>query len=273
MRTMEEEMRGKTAVVTGGNTGIGLGCAEVFCAAGMNVVIAARRAELGERKAREIDARGGGKCVFFQADVSVANQVKALVESAVKQFGGLDAMVNNAGYEPSHPNAADVAEDDFNAVLLTNLSGMFYGCKYAIPHLRKSKGAIVNMSSVLAYVGQEKTAAYSASKGGILSMTHTIAIEEARHGVRVNAICPGHIVTDLFVEKMSRQPDPKAYEERCNSYSWLGRGGTPEEIGKVALFLCSSWAGFITGASIMATGGLELGTMPKQYNFEAAERK
>ena len=267
MLTIEQEMRGKTAVVTGGNAGIGLGCAEVFCAAGVNVVIAARRSAVGEEKARELTDRGGGKCLFRQCDVAVPEQVEALVRFAVDRFGGLDAMVNNAGIEPGHPLTKDVEPAAFNEIIQINLSGMFYGCKYAIPHLRKTKGSIVNMSSVLARVGQEKTTAYSASKGAIISMSQTISIEEAPYGVRVNVICPGHIVTDIYHAKKARQPDPEAYERLCNSYSWLGRGGTPEEIGKVALFLCSSWAGFITGASIMVTGGLEFGTMPKQRLF------
>ncbi len=268
MISIEQEMRGKTAIITGANTGIGLGCAEVFCAAGMNVVISARRAELGEQAAKKVNGLAGGSCVFFRADVSDPKQVEALVAFAVGEFGGLDAMVNNAGYVPPHLDAADMPAESFTDVLQTNLSGMFFGCKYSIPHLRKTKGSIVNMASVLAITGQEQTAGYSASKGGIIGMTQTIAIEEARHGVRVNAICPGHIVTDLFYQEKTRVKDPEAYEERCNNYSWLGRGGTPEEIGKVALFLASSWAGYITGAHIMVTGGLEFGTMPKQYYFD-----
>ena len=104
-----------------------------------------------------------------------------------------------------------------------------------------------------------------------VKMSIKTRIEEARHGVRVNAILPGHIVTELFLKEKERSADPEAYEARCNSYSWLGRGGTPEEIGKVALFLASSWAGFMTGASVMVSGGLEFGTMPKYYHFDATK--
>ena len=261
MLTIEQEMKGKVAIVTGGNTGIGLGCAEVFCAANMNVVIAARREEMGVAAASKVTARGGGKCVFFRCDVSDPKQVEALVEFTVNTFGRLDTMVNNAGYVPPHADACDMPTDSYLDVLGTNLAGVFYGCKYAISHLRKIKGSIINMSSVLAVVGQEQTAGYSSTKGGICSMTQTIAIEEARHGVRVNAILPGHIVTELFLKEKERSAD-----------SWLGRGGTPEEIGKVALFLASSWAGFITGASVMVSGGLEFGTMPKYYHFDAPKK-
>jgi NAD(P)-dependent dehydrogenase (short-subunit alcohol dehydrogenase family) len=99
-------------------------------------------------------------------------------------------------------------------------------------------------------------------------MTQTISIEEGRHGVRVNAILPGHIVTELFEIEKKRVKDPEAYEDRCNNYSWLGRGGTPEEVATTALFLASSWAGYITGASIYVTGGAEFGLVPKKYYFD-----
>jgi NAD(P)-dependent dehydrogenase (short-subunit alcohol dehydrogenase family) len=268
MKSIEQEMKGKTAVVTGGNTGIGLGCAAVFCEAGMNVVIGARREEKGEEAAREITARGGGKCLFRRCDVSRPEDVENLVEYAASEFGRLDAMVNNAGYVPPHSNACDMPVESYQNVLAVNLAGMFYGCKYAIPHLRRTQGGIVNMSSILGMVGQEQTAGYSASKGGIMAMTRTLAIEEARHNVRVNCICPGHIITELFLIEKSRVKDPEAYDERCSKYSWLGRGGTIEEVGKAALFLVSPWASFITGVALPVSGGLELGTMPKQYHFE-----
>lgn len=267
MKSIEQEMEGKVAVITGGNTGIGLGCAEVFCEAGMNVVIAARRKEKGEEAAREVTARGGGKCLFKRCDVSKPDEVEALVDYAVSEFGRLDTIVNNAGYVPPHLDACDMPVESYQNVLATNLAGMFYGCKYAIPHLRRTQGSIINMSSILGVVGQEQTAGYSASKGGIMAMTRTIAIEEARHNVRANCICPGHIITELFLIEKSRVKDPEAYDERCSNYSWLGRGGTAEEVGKTALFLASPWASFITGASIVVSGGLELGTMPKHYHF------
>lgn len=150
-------------------------------------------------------------------------------------------MVNNAGYNPIHMDACDMSIESYQRVLATNLMGEFYGCKFAIPHLRKTKGSIINMSSILSKVGQEQTAGYSSTKGGINSMTQTIAIEEARHGVRVNAICPGHIMTEIVYKEMERVADPEAYLDRCNHYSWLGPGGQPEEVAAAALFLASSW--------------------------------
>ncbi|MEY8387430.1 glucose 1-dehydrogenase [Oscillospiraceae bacterium 38-13] len=270
MKPIEEQMKGKVVIVTGGNTGIGYGCAEVFVDAGMNVVIAARRQELGEKAAAELNDRGGGECVFFPCDVSRPEQVEALVNHAVDRYGHLDGIVNNAGYVPAHMDACDMSVESYQKVLACNLMGEFYGCKYAIPHLRKTNGAIVNMSSILARVGQEQTAGYSSTKGGIISLTQTLSIEEARHGVRVNAICPGHIVTDLFLNEMKKVSDPEAYAERCNHYSWMGRGGTPEEIGTVALFLLSPWASYITGVALNVSGGMEFGTIPKYYAFDAS---
>ena len=273
MIPIEEEMRGKVAVITGANTGIGLGCAKVFSEAGMNVVLAARRKEKGEAAAAELNAAGNGECTFFQCDVSDPDQVKALIDFAVEKYGRLDPMVNNAGYNPIHMDACDMSIESFQRVLATNLMGEFYGCKFAIPHLRKTKGSIINMSSILSKVGQEQTAGYSATKGGINSMTQTIAIEEARHGVRVNAICPGHIMTEIVYKEMERVADPEAYLDRCNHYSWLGRGGQPEEVGTAALFLASSWASYITGVTLNVSGGMEFGTIPKYYAFDASAEK
>ena len=273
MIPIEEEMRGKVAVITGANTGIGLGCAKVFSEAGMNVVLAARRKEKGEAAAAELNAAGKGECTFFQCDVSDPDQVKALIDFAVEKYGRLDTMVNNAGYNPIHMDACDMSIESFQRVLATNLMGEFYGCKFAIPHLRKTKGSIINMSSILSKVGQEQTAGYSATKGGINSMTQTIAIEEARHGVRVNAICPGHIMTEIVYKEMERVADPEAYLDRCNHYSWLGRGGQPEEVGTAALFLASFWASYITGVTLNVSGGMEFGTIPKYYAFDASAEK
>ena len=273
MIPIEEEMRGKVAVITGANTGIGLGCAKVFSEAGMNVVLAARRKEKGEAAAAELNAAGKGECTFFQCDVSDPDQVKALIDFAVEKYGRLDTMVNNAGYNPIHMDACDMSIESYQRVLATNLMGEFYGCKFAIPHLRKTKGSIINMSSILSKVGQEQTAGYSSTKGGINSMTQTIAIEEARHGVRVNAICPGHIMTEIVYKEMERVADPEAYLDRCNHYSWLGRGGQPEEVGTAALFLASSWAGYITGVTLNVSGGMEFGTIPKYYAFDASAEK
>lgn len=271
MKTIEQEMQGKVAIVTGGNTGIGYSCAEAFVDAGMNVVIAARRKELGCQAAKELSARGGGECQFFQCDVSDPKQVEALVTFTVETYGRLDTMVNNAGYVPEHKDACDMSIESYQNVLACNLMGEFYGCKYAIPHLRKTKGSIINMSSIISKVGQEQTAGYSSTKGGINALTQTLAIEEARHGVRVNAVCPGHIVTELFLKEMERVADPEAYAKRCDNYSWFGRGGTPEEVGKTVLFLASPWAGFITGVALNVSGGMEFGTIPKYYAFDATQ--
>ena len=273
MIPIEEEMKGKVAIITGANTGIGFGCAKVFSEAGMNVVMAARRKEKGEAAAAELNAAGKGECTFFQCDVSDPDQVKALIDFAVEKYGRLDTMVNNAGYNPIHMDACDMSIESYQRVLATNLMGEFYGCKFAIPHLRKTKGSIINMSSILSKVGQEQTAGYSSTKGGINSMSQSIAIEEARHGVRVNAICPGHIMTEIVYKEMERVADPEAYLDRCNHYSWLGRGGQPEEVGTAALFLASSWASYITGVTLNVSGGMEFGTIPKYYAFDASAEK
>jgi NAD(P)-dependent dehydrogenase (short-subunit alcohol dehydrogenase family) len=231
----------------------------------MNVVIAARDDEAGTAAAGEIREQACGACVFHRCDVSEAAEVKALVRFAAETFQRVDVLVNNAGYMPAHADACDMPLDAYEQVLRTNLFGAFYGCKYAIPHLRKTGGSIVNISSILAEVGQEQTAGYTSAKGGLDSLTRTLAIEEARHGVRVNCILPGHIVTELFWKEKQRAADPQEYERSASQSSWMGRGGMPLEVGTTALFLASPWAGYITGAMIPVTGAFELGAGQKIY--------
>lgn len=270
MKTIEQEMKGKIAIVTGGNTGIGYGCAEAFVSAGMNVVIANLKEQSGIEAAKRLSELGEGECRAFRCDVSDPDQVKALVDYTVETYGRLDAIVNNAGYVPTHYDCCDMPIESYQDVVKCNLMGEFYGCHFAIPHLRKTKGAIINMSSIIAKVGQEQTCGYSSTKGGINSLTQTLAIEEARYGVRVNAICPGHIITELFLNEMKKVSDPEEYADRCNHYSWFGRGGLPEEVGKTALFLISPWASYITGVCLNVSGGMEFGTIPKYYAFDVS---
>ncbi len=243
--------------------GIGKACAEAFCYAGVHVVAAARSKELGEQLARTWTERGAGSCIFFACDVSKHENVKALIDFTVAQYGRIDVLVNCAGYFPEQLPVDEISIDDFNAVLATNLTAYYAGCKYALPYLRTSKGNIVNIGSVLGTTGNEGSAGYCATKGAITTMTKALAVDEARHGVRVNEVKPGHIRTEMFELTASRQEDPEAFRAYSETLQWLGRGGFPEEIATVVLFLASEWASFITGTEILATGGYEIGEGPK----------
>ncbi|WP_162462961.1 SDR family oxidoreductase [Paenibacillus psychroresistens] len=267
MRSIEEGMKGKVAIITGASMGIGKACVEAFCYAGVHVVAAARSKDLGEKLAKELTEKGAGSCVFFECDVSKHENVKALIDFTVAQFGRIDVLVNCAGYFPLQRPVDEISVEDFNDILVTNLTAYYAGCKYALPYLRTVKGNIINIGSVLGTTGNEGSAGYCATKGAITTMTKALAVDEARHGVRVNEVKPGHICTEMFELTTSRQKDPEAFLAYSETLQWLGRGGLPEEIATVVLFLASDWASFITGTEILATGGYEIGEGPKKPIF------
>lgn len=260
MVPIAEEFREKVVIVTGGNKGIGAGCSEAFCRSGATVVAAGRDAEAGQRSAAGLTERGPGACLFRSCDVSDPSQVKQLVEYTVSRFGRLDCIINNAGYLPNRRSLDDISAHDFEHVLKTNLVGVFSGCKYSLPYLRKTKGTIINMSSILGITGQEGSSIYCATKGGITAFTKALAIDESKNGVRVNVILPGNIASELG--KGNDDPFYTTAEDaevRSDLMQWVHRAGGPIEIGWTALFLASSMASYITGAEIPATGGFELG--------------
>ncbi len=269
MLSLQEEWTGKVAIVTGGSIGIGKGCAEVFTEVGANVVICGRNLENGEKAAKEITERGYGECTFFQCDVSKEAQVKALVDFTVEKYGRVDCIINNAGYYPAEKRIDDVTEEDIDAVFKTNFYGVVFGCKHALPHIRKVKGAVVNVSSVESITGMESAFAYTATKGAIDTFTKSLSIDEAKNGVRVNALRPGNILTEMYYSNLSREPNKEEYEDYQKKVQWWGRGGEPREMGTAALFLASNqMAGFVTGTTLLATGGYEIGEAPKTLRME-----
>jgi NAD(P)-dependent dehydrogenase (short-subunit alcohol dehydrogenase family) len=187
-------------------------------------------------------------------DVSDAGQVEALVESTVKRFGRLDCLVNNAGFHPTQEpiDAFEVA--DFEAVLAINLVGPFAACKAALPWIRRAKGTIVNVGSAVGLYGQDGSVTYVAAKAGLSGLTKALAIDEARHGVRVNCVCPGAILTPAATEAHS----PERLREIAR-WAWQARMGLAEEVAEAILFLASPRSSFITGQDIVIGGGTELG--------------
>ena len=151
-------------------------------------------------------------------------------------------------------------------MLDTNLVAYFIGIRAALPYLRKTRGSVINIGSVVGTMGDEGSAAYSATKGAIQTMTRTIATDEGAYGVRINEVKPGHINTDMFRKTTSQQADMKGFVDYSDTLQWLGRGGTSAEIASAVMFLASDWASFITGAYIHVTGGYEIGEGPKRKN-------
>ena len=253
------DLKGKTIIITGGTKGIGKGCAQVFCEAQANVVICARGEKDGIALANELNEKKEGKCVFDQCDVYYPEQIKSLVEFTVKEFGSIYCLINNCGYLPKRRPLDDLEAEDFEHVLRVNLISMFMACKYALPYIRKSKGNIINMSSIIGLTGQEGSVMYTSIKAAILTLTKSLAIDEARHGVRVNAVVPGHIETEMYETEKKHAEDPLEYERMCNQAQWLGRGGKSFEVGYACLYLASNLASFNTGSELYVTGGFELG--------------
>lgn len=259
LRAYGDRLIGKTALITGGSKGIGAGCARVFTAAGANVVIVARGPEAGLALAEELTAAGPGVCRFEACDVTREDDVKRVVGSAVAHFGRLDCLVNNAGWHPDHRPIDDFSAQEFEDLLRLNLVSYFNFCKHALPHLRKTHGSIVNVSSLVGYMGQEWATTYVATKGAITAFSKALAVDEARQdGVRVNAVLPGNISTPLFHSFTDAAPDPAAAMDHADSQQWTGRLGTAEEVARVCLFLAGEGASFVTGVEMIVSGGAEL---------------
>lgn len=245
---------GKTAIVTGGGGGIGLAIARRFLHDGARVVLADIDPEKGEKAER--DLAGLGDVQFVKADIGKRLDIHNLVAATIDAFGDIDILVNNAAIVHG-ADFLDLEEDDLDRVLRVNLKGSFLAgqavARYMVEKVEKggSAGSIVNMSSVNAVVAIAEQLAYSVSKGGVNQLTKAMALSLAPYGIRVNAIGPGSIMTDMLAETNS---DPDA-RKRLLSRTPLGRIGEPSEIAAIAAFLASDDAGYITGQTIYADGG------------------
>lgn len=249
---------GRAVIVTGGSKGIGAGCARVFCREGGLVAILSRGKDAGQTLANELSEQGPGRAIYIQCDVSRHEQIKPAIDRAVDEFGRLDCIINNAGWHPPATSIDNTSVDDLQALLNLNTIGTFAGAKYAVPHLRKTKGTIINISSMVAILGQDQAAAYCGTKAAQLGLTRALAVELGPEGIRVNAILPGNIDTPLMREWAATLDDPESALARVAAQQVFGRMGTAEEMGRLALFLATEDSSFITGQTIEAEGGASL---------------
>lgn len=244
---------GKVALVTGAASGIGRATALAFARAGARVVVADVE-EVGGRETVGLVDAAGGDAVFVRADVAREDEVAALVASAVAHFGRLDYAHNNAGIEGEIGRVADCTRDEWDRVLAVNLTGVWLCLKYEILQmLRQGGGAIVNTSSTAGLRGSPAGPAYVASKHGVVGLTRKAARDYATDGIRVNAVCPGVVLTPLLERVFADRPDMEATWRGVHP---IGRFGTPEEIAAAVVWLCSEAAGFVTGHAMVIDGGL-----------------
>lgn len=260
MSMSQARLGSKTALITGGGAGIGAATALLFCREGAAVTLVDANAEALARTALAIEAAvPGARVAQFAADVADEAAAAQAVQMTLDQFGGLDVLVNNAAMR-NYAALADATPAEWQAMVGVNLVGCANYCRAALPALRRSgHGSIVNVSSCYAVTGRKGMGLYDATKAAQLALTRTLAFEEAAHGVRVNAVCPGSTLTDFHVGRAKAAgKDVERLKTERQSTSLLGRWAAPEEIAAPILWLASSEASFMTGTSVMVDGGLSI---------------
>jgi len=244
----------KVALITGGNRGIGLATARLFTKEGAKVVLFSRDQSKGEEEAGKIP-----NAKFIQGNVTKAEDCQRAVEESVKGFGGLDILINCAGIIYRNRTVEQTTEDEWDATFNVNVKGTFLMCKYAIPALRERKGSIVNLSSYVGMVGFRGASAYAASKAAIINLTRSMALDHAREGIRVNAVCPGSVDTEMIHTAWINFGDVDEAQRLWAEKHPLGRIAQPVEVAQAILFLVSDDSSFITGTALAVDGGILAG--------------
>ena len=247
-------LENKVAIITGGGSGIGRESSCLFAAEGASVVVADQDDVAGLETVKLIEAKGG-EAIFVHADVSRSADCKKMVSVSEKSFGQLNILFNNAGIMANgDDDAVQTEESVWEKTIAVNLKGVFLCCKFGVPALRRSGGgSIINTASFVAFLGAATPQlAYTASKGGVVSMTRELAVIHAREGIRVNALCPGPLKTELLMRFLNTP----AKKKRRLVHIPMGRFGEVKEIAKAALFLASDDSSFMTGASLLVDGGI-----------------
>ena len=254
------KLKNRIAVITGAGAGIGRHSAIEFAREGASVVVADINAAGAEETAQMIEA-AGGTALAVQTDVSQPEPVQSLVARTLERFSRVDVLLNNAAIQVNK-TIEDTTFEEWNREIAVNLGGVFLCSKYFLPHLRATLGNIVNMSSVNGYFVEPFCAGYCATKGAIIALTKAMAIDHGKEGIRVNCICPGYIDAGLAEGYFQAQPDPAAARAAAGKLHALWRIGRPEEVGRVAVFLASDEASFVTGAAFVVDGGFGSGLPP-----------
>ncbi len=254
-------LKNRTAVVTGAGSGIGRACALEFAKEGANVVAADINLDGARETVRLIEA-ANGTALAWQTDVANPGSVARLVDETLKAYSKVDALINNAAIQ-INKTVEDTTFEEWNLQMSINVGGVFLCSKLLLPHLRQTRGCIVSMSSVNGFFVEPFCAGYCATKAAIMGLTKAMAIDHGNQGVRVNCICPGYIDAGLAEGYFQSQPDPAQARLDAGKLHALWRIGKPEEVGRVAVFLASDDASFMTGAAVVVDGGFGSGLPPK----------
>lgn len=238
----------KVAIVTGGASGIGAAAVRLFAREGAHVAIGDLNSRAGNALADEI---GPSAALYLACDVSRPTDIDTLVQTTASRFGAIDYLVNSAGIGPTPGTAPDITPEDWQRVVAVNLNSVFYACRAAIPHMRGRTTAIVNIASVSGLAGDNGLNAYNATKAAVINYSRTLAIDHAKDGIRVNCLCPGYIDTPLTAASNIR-----GLRDRWIEAIPMRRVGRAEEIADVIAFLLSEQSSYVTGAAIVADGGL-----------------
>ena len=253
-------LKDRVAVITGSGAGIGRAAAIEFALEGALVAVADVKPE-GARETAETIQKLGGKAHAIQTDVASPESVQNLVQETLRVFSKVHVLFNNAAIQVNK-TVEDTTVEEWNREIAVNLGGVFLCSKFFMPHLRSTKGAIVNMSSVNGFFVEPMCAGYCATKAAIIGLTKAMAIDHGKDGIRVNCICPGYIDAGLAEGYFQAQPDPVAARASAGKLHALWRIGRPEEVGRAAVFLASDDASFVTGTAFVVDGGFGSGLPP-----------
>jgi NAD(P)-dependent dehydrogenase (short-subunit alcohol dehydrogenase family) len=254
------KLKDRIAVITGSGAGIGRASAQEFAKEGARVVVADINFSGAQETARGI-AAAGGVAVAMEVDVADADSVRRLVRETGRTFGDVHILFNNAAVQVSK-TLEETTVEEWNHQMAVNLGGIFLCAKFFLPHLRKTRGNIINMASVNGFFVEPMCAGYCATKGAIIALTKAMAIDHGLDGIRVNCICPGYIDAGMAWGYFEGQPDPAAARATAARLQALKRIGRPEEVARVAAFLASDEAAYMTGSSVIVDGGFSSGLPP-----------
>jgi NAD(P)-dependent dehydrogenase (short-subunit alcohol dehydrogenase family) len=260
-------------LITGASSGIGEACARLFHSEEYRVAASSNEPADGAKLQDRLNDQRPGSAKFFECDVRRRDHIERMVASAAEEFGRIDVLINNVGYNFPGKTLDQLTLEEIDDLLSVNLLSCILVTRAALAHLRKTSGSIVNIGSLAGAIGHDHLAVYCATKGGVSAFSKALAIDEAAFGIRVNTVIPGNILTASRqrLEDSMADAEAREFHDLVDSWQWMGRSGQPSEVAQACLFLAGSGASFVTGAEIVVSGGADLGFGPKHLTRPTAD--